>query len=150
VRPCRLDEPDNQQANADQPINRRAANVQLRRDSVAPGVFTCARSMDSIRPLAAAVPVSIGRSVAFSAAPRPRTFRSMSGKSHQADVLECDLEMPSGMPSRNSSRRPKPLFVASSQQSGHGAHHPRCQAWLEICASSHQPRERDSDIAPKT
>jgi hypothetical protein len=53
----------------------------------------------TIRPLAAAVPVSIGRSVAFSAAPRARTFRSMCGKSPQADdvlaaLLECLLECP--------------------------------------------------------
>ena len=68
--------PDNQQANADQPINRRGP-VQLRRDSVGPG--SCRA-------------VSIGRSVTFKAA-RARTVRSMSGKSPRAgDVLECAFE----------------------------------------------------------
>jgi hypothetical protein len=68
--------PDNQQANADQPINRHGP-VQLRRDSVGPG--SCRA-------------VSIGRSVTFKAA-RARTVRSMSGKSPRAgDVLECAFE----------------------------------------------------------
>jgi hypothetical protein len=44
-------------------------------------------------PLAAAVPVSIGRSVTFIAVQRARTVRSMSGRSPRAgDVLECALE----------------------------------------------------------